>query len=152
MATHQKSFEDNMRTDTSWDANHANACKRIGVVDNEPLVTRFLTKILALHGFAVMANDVVQTLGRLRGEPNCVDLLLTDQSMLDMTGTELVAEACALRSTLPVVLITGYSETTTCEDVQAWGLSGYMTKLIDTGELLTEVQRALTESANVALH
>ena len=138
-----------MRSETSRDANQANAGERIGVVDDEPLVTRFLTKFLALHGFAVVAHDAVQMLGRLRDEPNCVDLLLTDHSMPDMTGVELVAEARALRPTLPVVLITGYSETTTCEDVQAWGLSAYMTKPIDTGELLTEVRRLLTESANV---
>src|SRR5262249_56705687 len=48
-------------------------------------------------------------LGVLRsGDP--IDVLLTDQAMPGMTGTELIRQARAQRPGLPVILATGYAE------------------------------------------
>ena len=125
---------------------------RIAVVDDEPSVTRFLSRLLSIHGYDVLADDAVKMLGRLREEPDCVDLLLTDQSMPDMTGAELVAHAREVRPALPVLLITGYSEITTSEEVNRWGLSAYVAKPIDTEELLAQVERLLAEGAGQTRH
>jgi CheY-like chemotaxis protein len=40
-----------------------------------------------------------------------IALLITDQAMPGMTGTELIARARALRPELPIILATGYGET-----------------------------------------
>ena len=78
---------ENMRQASGEDISRPVAGARIAVVDDEPSVTRFLSRLLSIHGYYVLAEDPVRILGRLREEPDCVDLLLTDQSMPDMTGT-----------------------------------------------------------------
>ena len=116
------------------------------MVDDEPPVTRFLSHLLSIHGYCVLAEGPVRILGRLREEPECVDLLLTDQSMPDMTGAELVAHAREVRPTLPVPLCTGHSEMSTLEEAERRGLSASLAKPAETNELLAQVTWLLTQA------
>ena len=137
---------ENMRPASAEDISRPVAGARIAVVDDEPSVTRFLSRLLSIHGYYVLAEDPVRILGRLREEPDCVDLLVTDQSMPNMTGTELVAFAREVRPTLPVLLITGHIEVTTLEEVERWGRSACVAKPIDTNELIAKVTRLLAQA------
>jgi CheY-like chemotaxis protein len=51
----------------------------------------------------------------LRRNPD-IDLLITDQAMPGMTGTELAEHATLLRPDLPIILATGYAELPTGTD------------------------------------
>ncbi len=52
----------------------------------------------------------IHALEVFRKEPQKYDLLITDTTMPGMTGDKLAKEVMAIRSDMPVVLCTGYSE------------------------------------------
>jgi CheY-like chemotaxis protein len=53
-------------------------------------------------------NSPRAALEALRENPASFDLLMTDYSMPDMTGIDLIRAAIQLRPDLPAVLLTGY--------------------------------------------
>lgn len=118
---------------------------RIAVVDDEPSVARLIARLLKMHGFEVWVEpDCKAVLKALQADADCVDLLITDQTMPGMTGGELVTAARALAPQLPVMLVTGYSAEMSMQEVETWGNSAYMTKPLDLPHLLREVRGLLS--------
>jgi signal transduction histidine kinase len=79
-------------------------------VDDDALILVNTTAMLEDLGhqvtIAYSGREALAALARL----DWVDLVVTDQAMLGMTGTELVAEIRRERPGLPVLLATGYAE------------------------------------------
>ena len=50
-----------------------------------------------------------EALALLKYDPSRFDLVITDQTMPDMTGVELAREILAIRQEMPVILCTGFS-------------------------------------------
>jgi DNA-binding response OmpR family regulator len=80
------------------------------VVDDEPAILKALQSVLVMEGHAVhtaaLPREAIESV-RAAGAP--FDLVITDQSMPDMSGPEL---ACAVKDMSPstsVVLLTGWS-------------------------------------------
>jgi PAS domain S-box-containing protein len=80
------------------------------VVDDDPLVLMNTAAMLEDLGHRVIeATSGEEALTELQ-RTEAVDLVITDQLMPNMTGTELIAAIRACGSTVPVVLATGYAE------------------------------------------
>ena len=116
----------------------ANTYGHILVVDDEQSVARFLSDLLEGRGYDVTyltssraAVTVFDT------EPNGFDLLLTDQTMPEMSGIELAQALIKKRPNLPVIVCTGYSESMDEAMLSEQGIKGYVTKPIDIPVLLT---------------
>jgi CheY-like chemotaxis protein len=83
---------------------------KVLVVDDEPLIAMSITFMLEDLGHqAVSANSGKEALD-LIGESGPFDLLITDQIMPDMSGTELARQVMGQHSDLTVFLSTGYSD------------------------------------------
>jgi PAS domain S-box-containing protein len=81
---------------------------KILVVDDEAAVRRVLLMFLTKAGFTATALESGETaLEQLRAGVAC-DLLITDQSMPGMTGTELIDQVARVRPALRTTLMTGY--------------------------------------------
>ena len=81
-------------------------------VDDDPLVALNTSALLEELGHTVYsASSGSHALEILRQQEN-IDLLITDQAMPGMTGSELAATARVERPGLPVILATGYAELT----------------------------------------
>ncbi|MGM3386274.1 response regulator [Stutzerimonas stutzeri] len=81
-------------------------------VDDDPLVLANTTALLEDLGHRVTAvNSGEAALERLR-QPRAFDLLITDQMMPGMTGTQLARIVQAERPTLPILLVSGFAELT----------------------------------------
>jgi PAS domain S-box-containing protein len=79
-------------------------------VDDDPLVALNTSALLEELGHTVYtASSGMRALEILRREET-IDLLITDQAMPGMTGSELVSKIRAEKPELPVVLATGYAE------------------------------------------
>lgn len=81
---------------------------RILFVEDEPLALELMAKCLEdngydIHSFACSAK----ALEWLETHPDEIDILVTDQSMPKLTGTELALKARQVRPQLPVVIVTG---------------------------------------------
>jgi CheY-like chemotaxis protein len=83
------------------------------LVDDDPLVASGAVDMLEDLGHKVIeANSAKRALEILdRGQP--VDLMMTDQAMPGMTGSELAKIVRQMRPELPVLLATGYADLAT---------------------------------------
>ncbi|MBX9757989.1 MAG: response regulator [Beijerinckiaceae bacterium] len=79
-------------------------------VDDDPLVLMSTGAMIEDLGHVVIeANSGAQALEILRGDAK-IDLVITDQSMPEMTGVQLAQSMQSERPGVPVVLATGYSD------------------------------------------
>jgi signal transduction histidine kinase len=80
------------------------------LVDDDPLVTEATAGMLEQLGHrALIASSGTLALELIRLEP-AIDLVITDQAMPGMSGTELAARVRDARPNLPVVLATGFAD------------------------------------------
>lgn len=81
---------------------------RILVVDDEPHVTAVVRDILVCEGLEVkIAQNGRQAVSLLRNGYD-IDLLITDMTMPEVEGLELLKEVHFKKGHLPVVILTGY--------------------------------------------
>ena len=79
-------------------------------VDDDPLVALNTSALLEELGHTVYsAPSALQALDILRREKK-IDLMITDQLMPDMTGSELAARIRTENADMPIILATGYAE------------------------------------------
>lgn len=87
------------------------AARRILVVDDEVDIVRVFQGFLERIGQRVTGTtSSVEALDMIRTQPGFFDLLITDQTMPQMTGLRLTQSVHEIRPDLPVVLITGDPE------------------------------------------
>jgi PAS domain S-box-containing protein len=80
------------------------------VVDDDPLVLSTTVEMLCFEGYdAVGASSAQQALKLLRESPS-VSVVVTDQAMPGMTGTELASKLAETHPGIHVVLASGYAE------------------------------------------
>ena len=80
------------------------------VVDDDPLVLTNMAAMLEDLGHTVFeASSALEALSIL-GRESAIELVLTDQAMPQMTGTELIGEIKSGWPNLPVILATGFAE------------------------------------------
>lgn len=82
--------------------------EHIVVVDDEPLVLKPVTRLLKFLGYAVEGyTSPAEALGALVDDGQPVDLLITDQTMPEMSGEDLIKAVTRRRGPLPAILCTG---------------------------------------------
>jgi CheY-like chemotaxis protein len=80
-------------------------------VDDETPLVALGEEMLALLGYEPVGfQDSTAALASFHADPQRFDLVLTDEVMPEMTGTELATELHRIRPELPIVLMTGYVE------------------------------------------
>jgi PAS domain S-box-containing protein len=121
---------------TSW------TVKKLAIltVDDDPLVALNTSALLEELGHTVYsAPSGLHALDILRREKK-IDLMITDQLMPDMTGSELASRIRAENAHLPIILATGYAELAPGEGE---GLPR-LTKPFGQRELAEAIARAVT--------
>jgi PAS domain S-box-containing protein len=113
-------------------------------VDDEGALARLLARRLRGLGYEVtVLEDSLEALEVFRANPSLFNLLLTDQQMPKMTGVQL-AEACwRVRSDVPAVIMTGYSETLSPERALELGFSSLLAKPVSLMALAEAVREAI---------
>jgi CheY-like chemotaxis protein len=115
-------------------------------VDDEPSVLRVLTLAFEAAGYRVTPlRSSMEALRRLRADPQAFDVLVTDQTMPELTGLDLASRVYKLRRDLPVVLISGYAELTGPRRPPSVRCHVQKPALIE--ELVAAVERALSSEA-----
>ena len=113
---------------------------RILIVDDEPDMRLAVRNVLKLRGHEVVeAGDGPAALEILAGED--VDLMLLDIRLPGMDGIEVLEKAKAIKSSLPVVMITGYGHIQSAVNVMKLGASEYLQKPFENAQLVEMVRR-----------
>ena len=117
---------------------------RLMVVDDEIAVTHYLRDLLEMNGYDVeIFSDSSAALSSLLNAPNAFDLVITDQTMPRLTGVELTEELRKVNPTLPVIMCTGYSATTSEASARERGVNDFLTKPVDSKQLLEIIGKRL---------
>ena len=112
------------------------------VVDDEPASVRAVTRALADECRVLTATSARAGLEVLGTEP--VALMVVDQRMPEMSGTELLAQCAAQQPDIIRVLLTGYTDVETLlEAINAGHVYYYLTKPWEPQELRLVVRRGL---------
>lgn len=123
--------------------------ERILLVDDEQVVVNLCMRMLSQLGYEVTGRtDPLDALQTFRSNPRDFDLLFTDYSMPNLTGTDLAVEALKIRPDLPIILCTGYSEIATESEAKALGIRGYLTKPVERKDLAQTIRKTLDEAAD----
>jgi CheY-like chemotaxis protein len=124
--------------------------ERIMVVDDEPTLAVLTCKLMEGVGYSVeYFTSSVEALKRFKENPNAYDIIITDQTMPEMTGINLARNVFAIRPGLPVILCTGYSEILNEEQALKAGAVALLCKPLDRTTLATNVRKALDGTTKV---
>jgi len=85
--------------------------RRILVVDDDAIILMNTAALLEDLGHEVVEAGSGEEALKLLAERPDLDLMITDQAMPGMTGSQLIAAVRADRPGLPIILATGYGET-----------------------------------------
>ena len=114
------------------------------LVDDEQSLVMVGRKLLEHLGYKVTAvNESSQALELFKENPFGFDLVITDQTMPELTGVELAQQITSIRVGTPIILLTGYRNSETVSDARAAGVSEILTKPIDIRVFSQKIRRVL---------
>jgi PAS domain S-box-containing protein len=83
---------------------------RVLVVDDDKAVLKSMIRMLEFLGYATASAESANEALRLLARNQEINIVLADFAMPEMSGGELAKAICAMRPTLPVILMTGHSD------------------------------------------
>jgi FixJ family two-component response regulator len=120
----------------------------IHVVDDDDSFRTAMERRLKLAGYQVATYPSAQQLLDCppdESEPGCI---LLDVRIPGLSGPQLQGRLNELGSTLPIVFLTGHADTpTTVRTIKA-GAEDFLTKPVESEQLLGAIERALARHAN----
>jgi PAS domain S-box-containing protein len=113
-------------------------------VDDEEENAKMASRMLEKLGHRVTIFDAPEAaLAAFRENPSYFDMLITDDSMPGMTGSVLSGEILQLSPHLPVVVVSGGSGTLAAERYAPLGISLFVAKPFDAGEIDAAIKSAV---------
>ena len=118
--------------------------ERILLVEDEVTQRTSLARSLARLGYRVTARAAGRSaLTAFRRNPAAFDLVITDQSMPQMSGLELAAALLKVRPDIPIVLCTGFSEKVNGGAIGRSGIREFVMKPFTLQEISRLIRKAL---------
>jgi CheY-like chemotaxis protein len=115
-------------------------------IDDEEHIVEIGEDALKHLGYEVVAKrSSAEALEIFREQPNIFDLVITDQTMPEMTGDMLSREILRIRPDIPIILCTGYSEKITEEKAKAAGIREFIAKPLGTKKLANVIRKVLDQ-------
>jgi PAS domain S-box-containing protein len=118
------------------------------VVDDDRSVLEMTEEMLAHLGYEPAGYEAsTDALKALRAHPDRFDLVLTDESMPELTGTQLAEQIRELRPDLPVIVVSGYGGPDLHRRALAAGARAVLHKPYDSSTLALALAEALEARA-----
>ncbi len=120
--------------------------ERILFVDDEEALVQVAQGMLSLLGYQVRATDrSLDALEWFRAAPYDFDLVITDQTMPDMTGDALTREMRRLRPDIPIIVCTGFSYVMDDAKAREMGVDAFLLKPIVVKDLALAIRRVFNK-------
>jgi PAS domain S-box-containing protein len=114
------------------------------IVDDEPALMSLAEEIVAGLGYEPIGfTSSRAALEALRAAPDRFDALITDESMPDLVGTELVREIRMLRPSLPILLMSGHGDASLIGRAREVGVEEVLHKPLHGHEIAQALARLL---------
>jgi len=114
------------------------------IVDDERALVALAEEMLAELGYEPVGFDSSPAaLAAFQVAPERFDLILTDEAMPDLTGTELARHFRQYRSDVPIILVSGHGGTQLAKAAATIGVNELLCKPLQRRELAEAVARVL---------
>ena len=121
------------------------------IVDDEKPLVALAEEMLAGLGYEPIGfSSSVEALQAFREAPRRFDVVLTDETMPELTGTDLAREFRLLRPDVPIVLMSGYSGTQLHERAHAIGIREVLHKPLQSKDIAECLGRITTAACGQA--
>jgi PAS domain S-box-containing protein len=116
-------------------------------VDDEKDVIEIGKRMLTNLGYQVVAkSNSLEVLDLFREQSEQFDLVITDMTMPNLTGDKLAEELIKIRSDIPIILYTGYTENLTKEQAKKIGIKNFGMKPFEMRDLAETTRKVLDEA------
>jgi two-component system, NtrC family, response regulator HydG len=118
---------------------------RILVIDDDKDMCLVLSKFLTKNDYEVDISHTGEGGLKLLRDTEYT-LILCDYRLPDMTGVETLQKIKVLSPSVPVIIITGYSDVRTAVETFRYGANDYVTKPLYPDELLVTIRETITKN------
>ncbi len=121
-----------------------NGTERILFIDDEQILVKATKERLRYLGYRVVTRtSSIEALDLFQKHPEQFDLVITDIIMPVMTGDKMAQEFLKIRSDIPIILCTGYSEHMTEEKAKELGIREFLMKPFEIEDLAKIIRKVL---------
>ncbi len=114
------------------------------LIDDEADITRMAKTMLEGLGYSVHCyNNAVEALEYFLENKKMFDLIITDQTMPEITGAELAQKIREHSSDIPIILCTGYSARISEENWMRHGINAFIMKPFRKAEIARLIRETL---------
>lgn len=115
------------------------------IIDDKKPIVDMIKQMLKKKGYRAKGyHDPVEALSYIKTDPDACSLIITDMEMPRMSGVHLLKSLKEIRTDMPVILLTGYSNTIDETQARQIGFSAYLKKPISLAEIVKTVDSLLT--------
>jgi PAS domain S-box-containing protein len=137
-----------LKKDTTTTANSPEmsqgGSERILFVDDEKMLADMSRIVLEQLGYTVTTyTSSLDALAAFKQNPSAFDLIITDQNMPGMTGTDLAKQLLRIQPNLPIILCTGYSSSVSEKTATSVGIKEFLMKPLVPQEIAAAIRKAL---------
>ena len=121
--------------------------ERILFVDDEECIAYTCNELLECQGYKVTSiTSSTEALSVFKASPDEFDLVITDETMPEMSGTALAIELLKIRANIPIVLCSGYRSGDSEADAKSSGIREFCVKPMNMEQLAMITRKVLDES------
>ncbi|MFC1868268.1 ATP-binding protein [Thermodesulfobacteriota bacterium] len=118
--------------------------ERILYVDDEKAAVDAIRPMLESLGYHITARtSSIEALEAFRYKPDNFDLVITDQTMPNMTGKNLAKELMSIRNDIPIILCMGFSEQIDERMSKELGINAFLMKPIVMRQMAQTIREVL---------
>ena len=124
---------------------------RILYVDDEVMLTQIAQKYLEKYGYDI--NAYISSKAAMKAyvkNPSGFDIIITDMTMPELTGADLIKQIRKISFTVPIILCTGYSEAFSRNEALNIGATRFFNKPLDFKEIDRTIKELLRDTAHAA--
>jgi PAS domain S-box-containing protein len=114
------------------------------IVDDEAALVALAEEFVAELGYEPVGfTSSIQAIAEFEEEPSRFDVVVTDENMDGINGTELARAVRAVRGDIPIILMTGYADPALRERAAATGIGEVLQKPLRREDLAVAIARTL---------
>jgi len=120
--------------------------ERILLIDDEDILVEMGKAMLEELGYEVtIQTSSLEALKIFQYHPDRFDVVITDQTMPGMTGTELAQQMLQIRQDIPIILCTGYSSLINQEMAKVYGIKEFAMKPLAMKDIAILLRKVIEE-------
>lgn len=132
---------------------HYSGSEHLLIVDDEQSIINIMERSIKSMGYSIDATtSSKKALQLFRNDPSRYDLIITDQTMPELTGEALCNKILQTRPDIPIIMCTGYSTKIDKEAARELGVTRFLMKPVSKVELARAIRESIDTNSAASPH